>query len=354
MNREKIFDNLRGVTVLLMILAHVIAFFYVGDNYVLSYFRTLGDTVAFSTFLFVSGAVSYIAYLSKEDNTWKTQQMKLLKRVGTLLLGYYFVAIVSSLENIKGADFLQVLSHVGNIIIFVEVPDYTEFILSFILYGLILIIFRKQIKFIISKPLILFIFVWVAYILGFILYYSPCPEFIMPLKSLFVGNLGFYRFPILQYMPIYFLGFYIGKYFEEYKTKTDRGIQSIVFLGAMLACLVTLKLSLLESFPYGEDYGRWPPTIAFLLIGQVFVFASLLVLNYIDLPKQVDRVIGYLGKNALSMYMIHIIILELIDLFFGFNTNSIIITVFSYIIIIIFCVFFILFFKKKWYNNYRV
>ena len=63
--REDSLDILRGLAVIFMVLAHTIAFLHTKSNSILNFFQEFGDTVCFTTFLFVSYTEKNVAFSFK-------------------------------------------------------------------------------------------------------------------------------------------------------------------------------------------------------------------------------------------------------------------------------------------------
>ncbi len=203
-SREISLDIMRSIAVLLMIWAHVVSFLYLyGTNYTSESFlnltRNFGDTVCFTTFFFVSGASLFFLVIKKgndDSKNWPIIRKKMVKRSLVFLLGYYLLAIITawgSIGNIR--DFLDIL-------LLIDVPGFTEFLIPFILFTLIIIPFRKSLNFILKQKFSLFYILGIGailYALGYWLYGISLDYPWGNYKALLAGQENIIRFPVLQY-----------------------------------------------------------------------------------------------------------------------------------------------------------
>lgn len=316
-SRDKTLDTLRGIAVILMLFAHSVVFFNFNHNPFLKGLAQFGDTVVFTTFLFVSGAVSYLAYLSVANSEWRTKKKKLFLRSLKLLAIYYLIAFFA---NIKSFLLLPITSWPKNILeifTFINVPSYSEFILPFVLYGLLILLFRPLLKRVVQSLFYSSLLGLVLFFVGTYLHqnvvYLPAGYY----SSFLWGFSDWFRFPIFQYAPILLLGM--------------NWVASTRKLGGVLKITRTLLmllfwLFLLVGFNYGAYtpnaetavllpgiyLDRWPPSLQFLVVGLFFVFFVLLVVQLVRAIDQKGLAFGifdFFGKNAISFYVVHILLL---------------------------------------------
>jgi len=334
--REDSLDILRGLAVIFMVLAHTIAFLHTKSNSILNFFQEFGDTVCFTTFLFVSGASCYLAYLDISDKKWKSKKRKLLKRILELLGCYYLVAFISSLQKFRFPISIDWLNHIIKVILFIEVPGYTEFLIPFIAFSFIIFLFRKIIRKIIKDNTLAVLIGICTYFIAFLLYWIEMPEYITYYKSLFVGNKDWYRFPIFQYSIIFIFGFLIGKFLKKTKSNKKRfnlfkQLSLIIFIFIILSII----LNPLGSFPYVGMFERWPPNLSFLSLGLLFSFSTLLLTSIkfksLKLPL-LKNVIVKTGRYAFIIYVYHINLLQIYNYISGRKYDNVLIVIASYII----------------------
>ena len=184
--RFPLLDKIRGLAVVLMFISHSIDFFYSGDLLSIELIRWFTATVAFTTFIYVSGASNYIANVSHAGSSevWQRKKLHILIKTLQLLIVYYFVAIVLSLLDEKFVSVESLAGMIGDILIFKLIPAYTEFLIAFILLSLSLVLFGRAYKFITKNSLIVIIVGINVYILGMLLYQVDFGEGFNQYKSL--------------------------------------------------------------------------------------------------------------------------------------------------------------------------
>lgn len=329
--RHIIFDAARGIMVIMMIISHTIDFFYQGDSIAISYLRNFTATVAFTGFILISGIVNYFAYIDKAGNhvAWQKRKLSIAKRTGMLLLSYYFAAFFSLLLKTGLAELT--IARVIKVLLFIEVPTYTEFLLTFVLLGIVIMFFGRVLQFVAQK-LTLTLFLGAAlYIIGSYYYQVDLgADHLNSLKALFSGHDTLLRFPLLQYAPVYLLGLHTGYRYLTWDNKR-KFVQLVAIY--MLACLALLLLNVRFTWTTivgdgGVLLQRWPPSIAFLFSGLIVAWCAHLVLLLI---KDVTRLgfvkgsLAFLGTHALQFYLYHVLLLKTYEHFWNYRTDSVLV-----------------------------
>lgn len=340
--REMSLDVLRGVAVFLMILAHTVAFVYIRNDGLLKVAQNLGDTICFTTFLFVSGSATYLAYLKTTKEEWLVKRKRLMERTFKLLLGYYLVAFISSLNELLTIPNLTWLKNVFQILVFAKVPGYTEFLLPFIFYGALVIIFKNTFRNLIKDSKIVITVAFLTYLLGYFTHKISPPSPFIYYKALLAGEGSWYRFPLMQYFGVFIIGMWFAQLLLKkaaYKKK-----QQFIVRSALVALAVLIFTTLLEHFvqiPYSNLFQRWPPSISFLALGLSFAFIVLFAvrikLKSISLGLA-QTIFVFLGKYAFSIFISHIVILQLEEKIFGYKTASNWKVLFSFVVVIVACI----------------
>jgi len=354
-NRDNSLDILRGIAVVAMILAHTIAFFHTQESEFMNILKYFGDTITFTTFLLVSGAVLYFAYISIDNKAWKQKRSIVFERIAKLLIGYYVVAIISTLRDFPFPPNSEWIFHLLKIFLFVKVPGYTEFLIPFIFYAVIIVLLRKYVKRMLQNELLVFIVALVAYACGSILYRISIPLPLHYYVSLLAGEDGWYRFPLLQYTPVLLLGLIIGKRIKQAKNQKSKFIQ-IFSLSTILFVLmsITLLIPQLSRFPYSDEFQRWPPSLGFLLTSLAFACMLLTALNLPLKQKKLlipTQLLVFFGRFAFGYYIYHIIILQLEHLLFTWKFSQPSIVFGLFLILLILCSLLLLFRQKYVKNN---
>ncbi|MCA9385129.1 acyltransferase family protein [Candidatus Dojkabacteria bacterium] len=317
-------DILRGVAVCTMILAHTVAFFYSGHALLPKMFQKFGDLVSFTTFLLVSGAVFTAAYLDIPNALWKKKKHNILSRSWLLLGGYYAVGLLTIAPHLFENGIADALWKLLRLLVFIDVPGYSEFILAFLFFGIVIYygrdFFAKH-----YRNIDLMIILGVAiYLLGFVIYSLPIPESFAIVTSFLAGYDGWYRFPIFQYFPIFLIGLYLGKFLLDEQNLFYRGVtlSTVAFTSLLLLAFCVVTPPFLD-FPYTGNFNRWPPNVSFLLVGTTFAFAALTLIIFLkNMKNPITATLQLWGHNAYIMYIIHILILVLFDSFAHFKTEN--------------------------------
>jgi predicted deacetylase len=326
-----VLDLTRGLAVLLMIAAHAVYFLTNRDNSVLLGFEQLGNTFCFVAFLFISGAVSYVAYF-KDPELGSGNFKRIAKRLLLYLIGYFILAFFVASKDFIAAGLAGKVKIVFDLLSLRNLPSYTEYLPIFILMPLLATVFYDKVQILVKKfPLLLTVSV-ASYLLGYLLYLLPMPSFILPWKALLSGAEGFYRFPVLQYLPVYLFGLYFGSrllHLEGNKKKTTFSLFLAATLGLLLIGSILLERQGLNLFD------RWPPAPGFLFVGLffslLFVYLSYLTKRWHFVPIFRDFLL-VLGQNAFAFFWSHIFLLSLWQLAGGSKTSSL----FVYLIAVIF------------------
>lgn len=294
-------DLLRGLLIFTMMLAHTAAFLHTGASPVITGLRWLGDFVSFSGLLFISAAVGFIAYIHQRHTTLSVAA-RMSRRLLVYLGGYYLLAgYMVFLDG--GLNFQAVFE----ILLFLRLVPFTEFIPTLILFALLKIPFRSFYNY-------LSVSLWrLVPVAGFSFWlsshwYGQFPLSIPPgWQALLVGYEGFYSFPLLAYLPIYLLGNYIGRLMWEEMPKPEL----IKRLGVLaLGGLILIPMYFSGQIFFGEtvSLNRWPPNLAFIGGSLALPLLGLMVFkrwrNLTNLPWTRTALL-LLGQNAFALFFTH-------------------------------------------------
>ena len=279
--RDFSIDFLRATAILLMTITHVNALLYLGNNPILDFFTTAGATLCFSIFLFCSAYVTGLKIQKGSSFTIKDTLNRALEIYMVYVVLGIFVTFV-----LKGSIDFDIIN---NIVLLNYVPEFTEFLIAFVLFSFIPLFFSKQQKYLLNNPLILTIITLSIYILGTFVYTQiskyTYPEIVrIPLENIF-GYQSLHRFPLTYYLPIYSLGIFLSMY-----RKRNMLIAVLISSFTLFIVLYSLKLS---------HWNRWPPSILFLLYG--FIYIPLILLVYREFKKFFSKGIFKMFTN-IGMY----------------------------------------------------
>lgn len=245
--RDFTMDYMKGLLVLLMILAHCIQFFGEADQPVQQRLSEYINLTTFPGFFFVFGYACNLAYFSKP---FRSAAPKMLYNSLKILLAFY-ISSLAYFAFVKGKVY-----HRGFLLEVLGIRLYagwSEFLISFaavLLLSLLLFLPLGHMNlpglgacFLLSLLLCVF------------MPYSAVKE---PLAALFVGSAGHITYPVLQY----FFYFAAGIYLSKKKAEINARILWIVSLLLSLPCAV---LTLRD----GRMPQRFPPS-AYWLFGASF------------------------------------------------------------------------------------
>lgn len=305
--RVHLFDLTRGILILLMLVGHSVYFIHTGFNPLLTGLNGFADIVCFSGLLFVSGQVSYAAYVHLTHPT-RVRIRKIVRRLAVYALSYFFLVYVLNLITSGNPNPLPVLT------LSVLFP-FTEFILPLIFLGLLQIPLAPLYKRIgASLPATLVVGI-IVYLIGTWASHLSAPEPLMGLKAALVGHEGFFSFPLFQYFPIYLLGMYVSRYLIHHRNLgVIVGIFRYFAAGSLVILAGIASAYLLFGGNISQIIGRWPPTIGFLLSGVAFVAVLQFLLLKADSLKHLSAIRNTLmlfGQNAFALFVSHTFLLYL-------------------------------------------
>lgn len=327
--RIVIFDKLRGIAVLLMILSHSVDFFYSGDNLIMTFIRWFGATLAFSMFLYISGAVSYLAYLwhAEAEEVWDKKQARLLSRSGHILLIYYVIAFFGNYRLLTELTADTIGKYIAKTLLFIEVPSYSEFMIPFIFYTVLLLVLGKYIKRIATNQILVFLIGIAAFLIGTYFYQIDFGTYGNYYKSLLFGHERWFRFPIFQYFPIFIFGIYTG-YLKTHGTARAIVTKMTTYGGVMATALFVIIIQTWQQIigTPAVYITRWPPSLSFILVGLVFAISLLLILQlyeYISAYGAKEGFLTFIGKNAYLYYVYHMLILYTYEMTIDYRFSDI-------------------------------
>ena len=283
--RLEYIDAMRGFTMILVVYIHVLAVSYkISDYSAINSFNSLLGLFRMPLFFFVSGFVLY-----KASQIWD------LKNSITFIIKKFKVQIISTFI------FLTLFSYVFNLDLEEGYKDHLKYgfwftIVLFEFYVIYIIIstLLKKIKNKCLFDLILLVigaFVFLCVINKEIIT-KVIPENIVNL----VGLLHY------RYLIFFFLGICIKRHFEKFKHLiSNSAFNGCVILLFFVLSLIYLKTKGWNSFIFNLPY------LIFVGIAGIFITFSFFY-KYQDSftkEKKVGRVLQYIGKRTLDIYLLH-------------------------------------------------
>jgi peptidoglycan/LPS O-acetylase OafA/YrhL len=305
--RNSSIDVLKGITALLMILAHTIYFAGYGADKVMGPIVSFINLTTFTVLLFLSGSGLYLSYLridlSKDE--FKAKKGQLLHRAFKLLLSYYLISLIGMLPQLIDGN-NDVVSMLLRLFLFLDIPNYVEFLIPFIAFYLAIYYLRPAIKSITNSLLLTFLFSALFYLTGSIYYQMTLPAEFSSYKSILFGHSDWYSFPIFQYAPVFFLGAYYGKLLalKDKSERIKRKNYLILFILSLVVLLPLLSLFNINS----TDLTRWPPSLYYIILGTFYTLLMLKVISASQLIKGF-KPLRFIGNNLFDYYIIHLVLL---------------------------------------------
>lgn len=292
---------MRGIAVVLMIVAHSIFFFHDGSSSFLNTFERFANTITLTLFIFISG-ISAAKSVAKSDHQTQTQQgISTAKYIGIIYFVYatavivYFALTKEALTDVARSE------KIIRALVFLSPPNFMEYMILFILFPLLSLVRRLSSFIRRSSFTQLAIVIILCYVAGVYLYTLPATGMVLAVKELFVGGDQQLRFPLIFYLPIYMLGLW----WESRHSPLVLGVFSILTLALHIS-------SIAIGSPVLSLDVRWPPSVGFLTVGittAMFIHYALMYMSALPRVRRATVYVSYIGKDALDFWLSHITIL---------------------------------------------
>ena len=285
--RDRSIDVGRGLLVIAMVYGHVMQFF--GDSQIFPLVGTMVDVInltVFPTFVFYFGATAVLAYLKKP-------YISALPGMARTALRSYAVFCLSGIGyRVLRENKAFAVGTVRRVMQLTDIPGWSEFLIAFALYALLLIVGYAVFDWLSRRPLACLLVSVVCVACCVVVPYDSIPVHL----ALLIGGKGFAYFPVVQYMP-YFLA---GMLWVQGDKRRRRGL------------LLTAGFCSLCGFAYWYVFGlssRFPPTWGWILLPALLVSAVVLLSRAISvlagpgIGRVADTLCGVLGHfGSASLY----------------------------------------------------
>ena len=252
MMRDRTIDVSRGLLVIMMVYGHVLQFF--GDTQLFPLAEDLINVInltVFGTFVFCFGATAGLAYLNKP------YRRALPGVVKTALRAYAVFCLSGIGYRVLRENKPFAVGTVRRVLTLADIPGWSEFLIAFALYSLLLIVGFAALRWLSHRPLASVIVgavcvaccVWVPY--------GAVPH---PL-GLLIGGTDFAYFPVVQYMPYFLAGLLYA-----------RGERLRLLIAAALCTTAGAVDFVLHGLP-----GRFPPSWGWILLPALFSAAVVVI-----------------------------------------------------------------------------
>lgn len=285
--RDRSIDVGRGLLVIMMVYGHVMQFF--GDSQIFPLVGTLIDVInltVFPTFVFYFGATAVLAYLKKP-------YLQALPGMARTAIRAYVVFCLSGVGyRVLREGKAFAVGTVRRVMQLSDIPGWSEFLISFAIYGLLLIVAYAVFDWLSRKPAACLLVSIACVVSCELVPYGSVPTHL----ALLIGGRDFSYFPVVQYMP-YFLA---GLLYAQGDRHTRRGL----LLVSVIASLGGVAYWHFWGFP-----GRFPPTWGWILLPGALVSAVVLLSRAIaalagnGIGRIADALCGVLGHfGGASLY----------------------------------------------------
>ncbi len=285
--RDRSIDVGRGLLVIMMVYGHVMQFF--GDSQIFPLVGTLIDVInltVFPTFVFYFGATAVLAYLKKP-------YLQALPGMARTAIRAYVVFCLSGVGyRVLRENKAFAVGTVRRVMQLSDIPGWSEFLISFAIYGLLLIVAYAVFDWLSRKPAACLLVSIACVVSCELVPYGSVPTHL----ALLIGGRDFSYFPVVQYMP-YFLA---GLLYAQGDRHTRRGL----LLVSVIASLGGVAYWHFWGFP-----GRFPPTWGWILLPGALVSAVVLLSRAIaalagnGIGRIADALCGVLGHfGGASLY----------------------------------------------------
>ena len=315
--REPVLDFLKGIALVLMVFAHAVFFLHTNTDPILRVISRTGNTVAFTVFLFCSGAAAYLAWINTGGSGQIPAVRHVVKKILVLLAGYYTVAVAAVLKDLVKQPFPYAVSSVRDILVFTNVPRFSEFLIPFIVFSASLILFRRWYIALMRNTMAVLAVALVCYVIGVAGFLYPVPLVSRSYLALFFGIEYLLRFPIFWYAPVFLIGMVWGKFFAEGQ-KEELITRRVLVWGMVMLGVSGLSFLATRVYPLSvlDPSVRWPPSIGFLATGLSAVFFVSLLYPFIQRKAAGShgfRYLMYLGRDSYDLFLVHILLLFLYE-----------------------------------------
>lgn len=271
--RDNALDMMKGWLTILMVLSHL--------TYVVPFkwsykFNIYVNLTSFSGFLFCFGYVCWKAYIEKEK---EDVARRLGKGALKSLLVFYICGLGSyirgNLQDWESVIFLQ------------RLPGMTEFLFSFCLMYLMILIFKKQLKKLSWRNGMVIAAISLAVTAVF-----PFEVVNDPIMGSIFGTTSYYSFPLMAYLGYFIVGSLMAKH-------------QIVF-NRWLFLIMCISTGVFLGFCRinGTLPGRFPPTVWWILGGGLFVYLYFCIFKLISQRGIEIGPLIFIGKHTLVFLVV--------------------------------------------------
>lgn len=308
---------MRGVAVVLMILAHSIFFFHDGTHSFLNIVARFANSITLTLFIFISGISSAKTASKSSRQTMLEQGISTAKYIGVIYFVYATAVIVHFALTKEMLTDIARSERIIQALVFISPPNFMEYMILFMLLPLLSLVRPFSVCIRRSSLPALAIGMVVFYWTGLYLHTLPATGLLLYIKELLVGGGQLLRFPLVFYLPVYMLGLW----WETRHSPLVLGIFSILTLALHIA-------SIAIGSPILSLDVRWPPSVGFLTVGvttAMFIHYAVIYMTALPRVRHMGTYISYIGKDALDFWLSHITILLIYQYVFSYKSANLVV-----------------------------
>lgn len=286
-HRDRSIDVGRGLLVILMVYAHMLQFFADAQIFPLAgRLIEAANLTVFPTFVFYFGVTAVLAYLGKPYRRALPGMAKTaLRAYGAFVLSGVGFRVLR--ENVTFGP-----GTVRRVLQLKDIPGWSEFLIAFAGYALVLMVLFQLLRRMADKPL------WALgagalCLLGTVV--IPYSRVESVHLALFIGGRQFSYFPVLQYMPYFLAGMVYAR--------GSKGVRLALLGMAVLGTAAGGIYTAMAGLP-----GRFPPSLAWVVFSGLNVAAVVLAGRGLCMAagsgwrmafEAICRMLAHLGSRSL-------------------------------------------------------
>lgn len=328
-------DVLRGLAVMGMVIAHALFFFHDKSNSTFVFTEKILNTTVFTIFVFVAGqSLSKWLDAHAHDHFRKLFFLS-LKRSFIFYLAYATLAVAAIITTTaRSSDIINALT-------LSSPPNFTEYIHFFIVLNVLVPFLYPLFRLIRTSMLLTFVIGAFFFLLGVTIHEIEVPSALLGVKALFAGDESLLRFPVLFYMPVVLWGIWWQHDMDHNKQNKVHTTKHFWLIGGVIvSTIVGVILTRFFNIPLLNPNVRWPPSITFLTMGMsVAAIGLFLMPSFTWVGTSIRRIIAYFGRDALDIWVTHLILLFLYKKFISVQFEDPFVTLSMVIILMTLSVF---------------
>lgn len=292
-------DSMRGVTMIFVVMYHVMIMSFTRPTQGILTFEII-ELMFMPLFFLISGFLAYKNDLFCNQSFWQLVLKKAKIQIPSTII-FFTLYVIICFPNIK-----------DTFVNFIERADKGGYWFTIVLFYMFLIYYsisyiNKLLKNIIGRGELIFL----MWFISIILYTSLCLPSWITYDYIFLNFTSFGR--LLQYLHCFFAGMLIRRYWNNFEKVI--GLKWFYPSIILVTIICTVELFVLNILPI-----QIRNIIRLLSIYLLVVIVITIFRHYQNIFSQktfVGRILSYMGRYTLDIYLIHFILLPLLPVATG-------------------------------------